>query len=830
MESTRRSFDRRTFLKTGTALGAGAFGGLDLLAALGAEPFDADAAARAEARAPKFVAAKPVWARGREKEMNVTLAFVAIFINAPKKSGVILRTTGSTICRVKVNGAFVGYGPARGPHGWFRIDEWNLTPYLKDGKNDVSVEVSGYNSNSYYHLDQPSFLQAEIVDENGAVLAATDPSDSKNGFLAIDLTGIRLQKVQRFSFQRPFIEVYDMTRAGDLEPVELAEQPEVKYLPRRVAYPDFVVVEPQTWGKTGKATPREKLESPWRDRSLVNIGPALKGYKIDELEILLSDDVQRLETKLDADAAPKGIDAVYTEGDVQVVDFGANYCGFFGFELEDVSEGAELVLTFDEIATADGDVNFLRLGVCAAMKWTLQDGAVKKIEAFEPQVGRYAKIHCLKGSFKLKKFYLREYAYPTIRDAAFSCADERLDKIFRAAILTFRENSVDAFTDCPHRERAGWLCDSFFTARSAFDLTGKADVEEVFFENYLLPKKFEFLPDGMLPMCYPADHNDGIYIPNWAMWLVAELAEFSSRSLDETTISGMRKKVDALFKFFEQYENSDGLLEKLPSWVFVEWSKANDFVQDVNYPSNMCYAYVLDAAGTVYDVAEWREKAARIRAKIIEQSFDGEFFVDHATRKADGSLEILRDRTEVCQYFAFFFKTATPESHPKLWQTLLDEFGPNRVKEGGYPEIHKANSFVGNVLRLELLATANRGDQLLDESVAYNEYMADRTGTLWENDGEYASCNHGFASHIARLFYRDVVGIAAVDVSKRKISIRLPKIDGLAWASGVQPLGDGAIKLRWEKKDGKIAYQLETPNGFDVEFENASGLEAVKRG
>ncbi|MBQ5789015.1 MAG: hypothetical protein IIW01_01890, partial [Thermoguttaceae bacterium] len=591
---------------------------------------------------------------------------------------------------------------------------------------------------------------------------------------------------------------------------------------------------------TGKVTRREKLENPWRDRSLVNIGPELKGYKLDELEIVLSDEIQRLDTTFDADAKPLAVDSVYKAGDVQVVDFGANYCGFFGFKLEAASEGAKIAITFDEIATENGDVNFLRLGTCSAIQWTIPaDGAPDqtipfsgkslRLEAFEPHCARYAKIHCLEGSFKLKKFYLREYAHPAIREAAFACADKRLEEIYRAAILTYRENAVDAFTDCPHRERAGWLCDSFFTARAAFDLTGKTDVEQAFLENYQLPEKFEFLPDGMLPMCYPADHNDGIYIPNWSLWFVAELEEYALRSPDRSTINGLRRRVEKLFKFFEKYENSDGLLEKLDSWVFVEWSAANSFVQDVNYPSNMLYAAALDAAGRIYGVDAWRSKAAKIRAKIIEQSFDGEFFVDHAVRKADGTLEILRDRTEVCQYFAFFFKTATPESHPKLWATLLDKFGPNRVKEGGYPEVHKANSFVGNVVRLELLATANRADQLLEESVAYNLYMAERTGTLWENDSPHASCDHGFASHVVRIFHRDVAGIYAVDAVAKKIAIRLPKLDALAWASAVQPVPGGAIKIRWEKQDGKLAYTLETPAGYDVAIDNASGLEAVRR-
>ncbi len=831
MSTQHRDFSRRNFLKTGAFLGAGAFAGFAPFETLSPTAFAAPNPEAESADAPKFVKAVPVWVAGREKEMNVTLVFHATFdvADAETAKNIVLRSTGSSIMRIYVDGEFAGYGPARGPHGWFRVDEWKIGGFLKPGQNRVAVEVAGYNANSFYHLDQPSFLQAEIVDGDGNVLAATSAEEKSDvPAFAFDEVVQRLQKVQRFSFQRPFIEVYDATRGLIDDGSKLAEQPAVKLLPRRVPQPEFAMIEPKTWGPTGKATRREKLENPWRDRSLVNIGPKLKGYKIDELEILLSDEIQRLETTFDASAKPLAVDAVYNAGDVQVVDFGANYCGFFGYALEDVKPGTKLAITFDELATENGDVNFLRLGTCSAIQWTLKEGDAKR-EAFEPHCARYAKIHCLEGSFKLKKFYLREYAYPAIREASFACADKRLEEIYRAAILTYRENALDVFMDCPHRERAGWLCDSFFTARTAFDLTGRADVEQAFFENYQLPEKFAFLPDGMIPMCYPADHYDGVYIPNWSLWFVAELEEYALRSPDRSTIDGLRGRVEKLFKFFERFENSDGLLEKLESWVFVEWSAANSFVQDVNYPSNMLYAAALDAAGRIYGVDAWRSKAAKIRAKIIEQSFDGEFFVDHAVRKADGTLEIKRDRTEVCQYFAFFFKTATPESHPELWATLLDKFGPNRVKEGGYPEVHKANSFVGNVVRLELLATANRGDQLLEESVAYNLYMAERTGTLWENDSPYASCDHGFASHVVRLFHRDVAGIYAVDAAAKKIAIRLPKIDRLDWASAVQPVPGGAIKIRWEKKDGKLSYTLETPAGYDVAVENASGLEAVRR-
>ncbi len=113
--------------------------------------------------APRFKAAKPVWAAGREEEMNVSLVFSAD-IDVSDPAGVILRLTGSTILRIRVNNEFAGYGPARGPHGWFRVDEWDISPKLRKGRNTVQIEISGYNSNSFYLLDQPSFLQAEVVD------------------------------------------------------------------------------------------------------------------------------------------------------------------------------------------------------------------------------------------------------------------------------------------------------------------------------------------------------------------------------------------------------------------------------------------------------------------------------------------------------------------------------------------------------------------------------------------------------------------------------------------------------------------------------------------
>ena len=114
-------------------------------------------------------------------------------------------------------------------------------------------------------------------------------------------------------------------------------------------------------------------------------------------------------------------------------------------------------------------------------------------------------------------------------------------------------------------------------------------------------------------MCYPADHNDGVFIPNWSLWFVVQLEEYLQRSGDRAMVDALRSKVLRLFDYFQPFENDDGLLEKLQGWVFVEWSAANQYVQDVNYPSNMLYAGALSAASRMYRLPELAKKANQIR-------------------------------------------------------------------------------------------------------------------------------------------------------------------------------------------------------------------------
>ncbi len=776
-----------------------------------------------------FIEGKPIWLKDRSKVMNDFAGFRAIF-NINNIEDIILRCVGHDSYRVYINGKFVFYGPARGPHGFHRVDEVNISNYLQKGENILAIEAIVYNVNGYGNTNQPGFIQAEVAQGN-KILCAT--GSDKNPFMGFDLN-YKFKKVERYSFQRGFTEAYCLTphsldwkirKENVPTPYEIEILEKKALIPRRVPMPKFEIVSPKKIIIEGKVDLNKPVERPWINKS-VEPRPTFLGYPFDQLEYSPPGDFQKITIdKGEQIDKPLSFPIHISNSTYNAFDFNRSMTGFIYLKIK-VEEPTKIFVTFDEMLR-NGMVDWKRLGCHNLIALHFSEKGEYEIESIEPYTFRYLQITNTNISSTLISAGIRLYENPESQRAKFVCSDDRLNRIFEAGRATFAQNAVDIFMDCPHRERAGWLCDSFFTSRAGLVLTGNTSVEKNFYENFMLPPKFEFLPDGMLPMCYPSDHNDGTFIPNWAMWFVIQLDEYLQRSGDWDLVNALKPKVLALVKFFDKYKNSDGLLEKLPSWVFVEWSRANDFVQDVNYPSNMLFAGVLDVVSKVYNLPEYKEEAEKIRETIRKQSFDGTFFVDNAVRK-DGKLEVTRNCSEVCQYFAFFFKVATRETYPDLWNILKNDFGPHRKENNKYPEVHLANSFIGNVLRAELLTLSGEGDKVLEESVGYLDYMAQRTGTLWENVHDEASLNHGFASHIVYIYDRVALGVCEYDPINKKVKIvfRPLKLD---WCEGEIPIGSQqSIKVKWQQDDNTITYSINVPDNYSVDIENLTGKSLVK--
>ncbi len=706
-----------------------------------------------------FRAATPVWEIGTAHIMNRTLAFCA---DIPATSETTtLALSGCTEWILTVNGRFVAHGPARCAHGHFRVDEYDITPYLTEASNRVAIRVAGYNVNAYSDIKHPSFLCAEILCGD-QVLAAT----GKHGFVAYGVDE-RLTRVQRYSFQRTFVETYrlapgafDYTLSPETEKATVAVEPAEagRFIRRDIPYSDDETVSPVSLIHRGKVSYSDKAQY-FNSREISNISDKFFGYREDELEYASHHEYGKCDYS-DRVAVSEPVNVINLPADSFAdIEFPCNTTGIYEFDIE-AKDDATLFIVFDEILV-DDDVRPYRMGFSNFITVECKAGRYHLLCAM-PHVMKYARLIAKNAEIILTDLHLHHIAYPqSAITARFIGEDDAMRNIYNAAIESFRANAVDVYMDCPSRERAGWLCDSFFTSRVEHTLTGKSVLERAFLQNFLMPETFEHLPEGMLPMCYPSDHNDGNFIPNWAMWYGVELREYLARSGDRALIEDAKPRMYALLDYFKRFENEYGLLEKLESWVFLEWSKSNELTQDVSFASNMLYARFCADIGTLYDDPALIDKAAALRKTILDMSMtESGFFCDNAYRR-DGGLVLSGERTESCQYYAFFCDIATPDSHPWLWNTLIHDFGYDRAARGLYPEIYPANAFIGNYLRLDLLDRYGLHEALFDNIKGYFTYMADTTGTLWEHAGSYASCNHGFASHV--IYWMDKLGLLTHD-------------------------------------------------------------------
>lgn len=699
--------------------------------------------------------ALPVWLKNRRREVNLQVGFRCDFV-ASRSKKYTLRVCGSTLYRIFLNGEFIGYGPARAGHGYMRVDTIELA--VNEGKNKLAVEVAGYNCSCFYTMNIPSFLCAEVISD-GEAIAFTG-----RDFFALPLDKLRKQVVFRYSFQRPYTEVWDYTDKAlsewttserltflSVKTFDIAE----KFIERTTAYPDYKVKSAIEISRSGTTEKASFDKSYYLDRRITGVSNIYHGFYPDTVRERPAEEISCTYTPTEFCRAASPFTLRY--GNYVTYRLGCNSTGFIRAKFS-VKEKATVYLTFSEVLR--GDELYRDTQVSNIIKLTYPVGEYE-FESFEAYTLQHLCAQVTEGVVEISEVGVREYCYPLCENIKFSSNDESLNKIFAAAIETFRQNTLDVFMDCPSRERAGWLCDSFFTAQSEQYFAGNSDVETAFIDNFVMAEEFPNVPEGILPMCYPADVLDGNHIPQWNMWLMVELEQFFKRTGADK--EKYRKICYDFLHYIMQFKNADGLLERVPGWNFVEWSMANRWVQDVNYPSNMLFSKCCRVIGEIYGDAELTSYAEKLREKIIEQSFNGEFFVDNAIRLEDGSLRLTENISEAGQYYAFFTGVADRDDprFAEYYKTVLYELGPDMDREKY--KIEPAKPFIGNYLRMELLLAWQRYDEILDQIKKFFTNMADVTGTLWEHDADWASTCHGFASFAAVAITRAACGVKWVD-------------------------------------------------------------------
>lgn len=687
-----------------------------------------------------------VWAEGQKNQMNRAFAFV---LDLGKKQMGEICLSAASCYKVIADGKLMGFGPNRTAHGYARAAVYPFNAQY------ITVEVQSHFVPNFCWVKREPFFACVLKTESGKEYFAED----FNCFALSD----RVQKVRRYSFQRGFCETYinekDRTALYFCKPqnafprvkTEKAELPHL--LPSETLNPALSEIFAEKVIDSGycKTSPEIAV---YVDRTETLIGTVIEGFKRGEWQDFSTDEISRITYLSDA----KSGDYAY-----ETLDFSRIVTGIVEVEIIAGNAG-EVFFAFDEILSDEKlkTIKPFRGGTANVFKWTVKKAGVYHLSAFEPYAFRYANVITSAGVKANVK--VRAYENPEAGKMLFECDDKKIEQIMEAARHTFAHNAVDLLTDCPSRERAGWLSDSFFSSVAERVFTGDNKVERAFLQNYILADKSGH-PKGMIPRCYPADYyeEDG-FIPNWSLWYILEIYKYFTQYGYDETVEKSRANVEGILNYFIDFENEFGVLEDLKGWIFVEWSAANnsDHINGINVPSNACYYASLLAAAKVYGIKGLKEKAEKVKDYLLKNAYVDGFFVDNLIRNEKGDIIPTENYTETCQYYMFFFKCADKYTHKELFDKMLNEYGKSDSSvSGGNPvkkQLTPSNMIYGVYMRLELLMREQKRVELLNECVRYFYDMTQKTGTLWENNTASASCDHGFASYVSRFIIYALFG------------------------------------------------------------------------
>ena len=709
-----------------------------------------------------FMRAQPVWLAGREKEMNV---YVVARCTLNRGDHFVLHISGTAFYRAWADGRFLAFGPARTAEGHVREDEIPLP----EGTREVLLELVGYYCHSLATVWQPSFFMAEIRSGTEVLFATSRDT-------VLYAPPHKVQKTERYSVQRHFTEVWD-ERFGDrteeqYRGITAVIDPAPAVLPRRAPYPVYQDMSVHVAVCRGELTYDSSLPCKKMRYSWSNVPQGWGVFPWQDIPYHPHAWIQQQRQTVKERSVSMPI--TLWDGAYALFDLGQIEAGFLRAELDCLKE-TDLIIAFAEHCedAAKDTFAYPNMNVHNAVEWLLPAGG-RELLSFEPYTCRIALIAVKSGCVTLRSFGVRSCALDRTAYPSPVLKNDILTKIYHAAVRNYTHNAIDLYMDCPARERAGWLNDAFFTARAEYALTGQCKTEEAYLENIRLFVNHGEYPEGALPEAYPSDAppldtNDpevdqplsGVFIPQCGLWFLLELEEYLLRRGHESEKPLFRNTVDALMSFFQRYENSDGLLERLPMWNFVEWGRANDWTKDVNYPTNFLYAEALERMGRVYQEEAWVRRSREVRRAALEQSFDGQCFRDHAVRMEDGTLAVQPDRSEAGQYYAALFGGIDLDAPPyrELRRLILEVFSPERKDDDS--GIIPFEMIPGGYLRLTLLSCMKQWDLLLRDIQTIFGPMAAENGTLWEYRSGKGSRDHGLCSYVAALILAAQAGSLA---------------------------------------------------------------------
>lgn len=497
---------------------------------------------------------------------------------------------------------------------------------------------------------------------------------------------------------------------------------------------------------------------------------------------------------------------------VHIYDLGQNFAGWTRLELKSPPAGATVTIQTAEILDDHGNIQPGTTGVIhtKVVQTETYIAAGRALEVYEPRFTyhgfRYAQVTGLPEPPRPEAI-TGMVAHTDVTPAGrFQCSDDMLNRIHQASVWTLRSNLHGLPSDCPHREKCGWLGDAQVDCEMSifnYDML-------TFWEKYLDDIETSLTEDGLPTMVAPGKRKIGPASPDWGTALVQipwylYLYYGDDRAIQQH-YSSMERWVQHLLNISEGFIVSEGLGDwcapyKLEGHTPVPITSTAYFYLD---------AWIMSQAARVLgrqdESLRYAELAGGIRREFINRFYD-------LSSESFG--------TQTADAFALYLDLIPAGRR----QAVADSLARRIVEEFGG---HHRTGITGS--RHLYWALTEHGHADVAWRILHNEDYPSigqlfkwGATTLWECWGEKwideqegdRSLNHPMQAGFNAWFFSGVGGINPVLQAPgfQMVHLKPAFLPQLEWAEIHYESVRGGISSIWHREDNQVQWDIVLPQG-----------------
>lgn len=512
-------------------------------------------------------------------------------------------------------------------------------------------------------------------------------------------------------------------------------------------------------------------------------------------------------------------------------DFGQNASGII--ELQVLGKtGQQIELWPAELKNPDGTVNQRASGYPFYFSYTIKD---KEVETWKPKFTyygfRYVQVNG--GVPKdeknpenlpvIKNLKLLHTRNSSPENGSFLCSNDLLNQIYSLIKWAIKSNYQSVITDCPHREKLGWLEQTHLMGQGI----------HFSFDNYNLYKKqiFDMIDaqtnTGLVPDIAPeyvqflGGFRDS---PEWGSASVVLpyllYKWYGDRQIIENAWSMMIRYVN----YLKEKSNNHILNYGLGDWFDLgPNSPGVSQLTPISLTATAIYFYNVKIMAKMADLLEKTEKEdLKLWAEDIRTAFNKEFYNAETNIYSTGS--------QTAMAMPWCMGIPDEKDREKILRNLINSIidGNKALTAGdvGFHYLVEAITRGGEAqLMFEMI---NR-----DDVPGYGYQLKKGATALTESWSalENVSNNHLMLGHVMEWFFAGLGGINQSEESTayKKTIIEPQIVEGLEFVKTSFNSPYGLIRSEWEKKGSAIYFEIEIPhNTSSVLSLPAEKVKAVK--